>query len=69
MGLYRAHGKPEFTPRDVRIAHIVLTEIPWLHEQGWPEDRGTSVPHLSRRSASPSTSSPSAKAASKSPPT
>jgi DNA-binding CsgD family transcriptional regulator len=48
-GLYRAHGKPEFTPREVRIAHIIYTEVAWLHEQGWPEDRGSSVPHLSRR--------------------
>jgi len=49
MGLYRAHGKPEFTPREVRIAHIVFSEVPWLHEQGWPKDRGVSVPKLSRR--------------------
>jgi DNA-binding CsgD family transcriptional regulator len=49
MGLYRTYGKPEFSPREVRIAHIVLTEVPWLHEQGWPEDRGVSVPRLSRR--------------------
>ncbi len=48
-GLYRAHGRPEFTPREVRIAHIVLTEVPWLHLQGWPEDRGVSVPQLSPR--------------------
>jgi DNA-binding CsgD family transcriptional regulator len=49
MALYRAHGKPEFDAREVRIAHIVLTEVPWLHEQGWPQDRGISIPHLSRR--------------------
>jgi DNA-binding CsgD family transcriptional regulator len=49
MALYRAFGRPEFSPRDVRIAHIVLTEVPWLHEQGWPEDRGVGVPRLSKR--------------------
>jgi DNA-binding CsgD family transcriptional regulator len=48
-GLYRAHGKTEFTAREVRIAHIIFTEVAWLHEQGWPEDRGSSVPKLSRR--------------------
>ena len=49
IGLYRHHGEPEFTPREARIAHIVLTEVPWLHEQGWPEDRGVDVPKLSKR--------------------
>ena len=49
IGLYRAYDKPEFSPRESRIAHIVLTEVPWLHLQGWPEDRGISVPRLSRR--------------------
>ncbi len=23
--------------------------MPWLHEQGWPDDRGTTVPQLSPR--------------------
>jgi DNA-binding CsgD family transcriptional regulator len=49
IGLYRHHGKAEFTAREVRIAHIILTEVTWLHEQGWPDDRGVDVPKLSRR--------------------
>jgi DNA-binding CsgD family transcriptional regulator len=49
LGLYRRHGRPRFSERESRIAHIVLTEVPWLHEQGWPEDRGVQVPALSRR--------------------
>jgi DNA-binding CsgD family transcriptional regulator len=49
IGLYRHYDKPEFTPRESRIAHIVLAEIPWLHEQGWPDDRGVQVPSLSKR--------------------
>jgi len=49
MGLYRRFGKPEFSPREVKIAHIVLSEVPWLHEQGWPQDRGVGVPKLSKR--------------------
>ncbi len=49
MALYRHYGREEFSPRDSRIAHIILSEIPWLHEQGWPEDRGVGVPKLSRR--------------------
>lgn len=49
LGLYRRHGRPKFSERESRIAHIVLTEISWLHQQGWPEDRGVQVPSLSRR--------------------
>jgi DNA-binding CsgD family transcriptional regulator len=49
IGLYRRQGAPAFCERDSRIAHILLTELPWLHEQGWPEDRGASVPRLSPR--------------------
>jgi len=26
-----------------------LSEVAWLHEQGWPEDRGITAPKLSRR--------------------
>ncbi len=49
IGVYRHFTRPHFTARESRIAHIILTEIPWLHEQGWPEDRGVSVPRLSKR--------------------
>ena len=49
IGLYRHYGKPEFTARESRIAHIILNEVPWLHLQGWSDDRGSSVPKLSRR--------------------
>ena len=49
VALYRHDGRPEFTPRESRIAHIILAEVPWLHEQGWPEDRGVDIPALSQR--------------------
>jgi len=49
IGIYRRLARPKFSTRESRIAHIILTEIPWLHEQGWPEDRGVSVPALSTR--------------------
>lgn len=49
IGLYRLFAKPEFTERESRIAHIILSEVAWLHEQGWPEDRGVDVPRLSKR--------------------
>jgi DNA-binding CsgD family transcriptional regulator len=49
LGFYRRVARPKFTERESRIAHIVLTEVAWLHEQGWPEDRGVQVPALSKR--------------------
>jgi DNA-binding CsgD family transcriptional regulator len=49
VALFRHYDKKEFSERDSRIAHIILTEVPWLHEQGWPEDRGIDVPSLSKR--------------------
>jgi DNA-binding CsgD family transcriptional regulator len=49
IGIYRDYGRPAFTPKESRIAHILLTEVPWLHKQGWPEDRGSSVPDLPPR--------------------
>jgi len=49
IAIYRRLDEADFTARESRIAHIVLSEIPWLHEQGWPEDRGATVPRLSPR--------------------
>jgi DNA-binding CsgD family transcriptional regulator len=49
IALYRRYRREEFTDREVLIAHVILTEVSWLHEQGWPEDRGVSVPTLPRR--------------------
>lgn len=47
--LYRRGSEEAFSERETRIAHILLSELPWLHELGWPEDRGASVPRLSPR--------------------
>ena len=44
--LYRKTDRPLFDERESRIVHILLSEIPWLHEQGWPDDRGVRVPRL-----------------------
>jgi DNA-binding CsgD family transcriptional regulator len=49
IGLYRGLDKPLFTARESRIAHILISEVPWLHELGWPEDRGVTVPQLTPR--------------------
>jgi DNA-binding CsgD family transcriptional regulator len=50
IGLYRRPGRPDFDAREVRIAHILLTEVPWLYERS--DDRhhpDAIVPDLSRR--------------------
>jgi DNA-binding CsgD family transcriptional regulator len=49
IALYRKIGRPLFGARESRIAHIIMTEVSWLHAQGWPEDRGAEVPRLSPR--------------------
>ncbi|HEY5894584.1 MAG TPA: helix-turn-helix transcriptional regulator [Chthoniobacterales bacterium] len=36
IGIYRQKDRPPFTARESRIAHILLSEIPWLHDQEWP---------------------------------
>ena len=43
IGIYRTAERELFTERESKIAHIVLTEIPWLHLTGWPEERGQSA--------------------------
>lgn len=41
--------RPPFTVRQRRIAHIVLSEVDWLHYAELPPDRGRGVPDLSPR--------------------
>lgn len=47
--LYRRYNDTPFTDRERNIIHIILDEVPWLHETGWPEDRGVTIPELSPR--------------------
>jgi DNA-binding CsgD family transcriptional regulator len=47
-GLYRRQGRPPFSPREVKIAHIVLSEVPWLHDV-LPSGLGTVVTQLTPR--------------------
>ncbi len=49
LGIYRKYGRPLFSAAESRTAHIILSEVGWLHEAGWPEDRGVTVPHLAKR--------------------
>jgi DNA-binding CsgD family transcriptional regulator len=49
IGMYRGVGRERFSARDRRLAHIVLSEVPWLHTAGLPEEEGRRVPQLSPR--------------------
>ena len=49
IAFYRPVSAPLFTPREARIAHIVLTEVAWLHEAGMPHAVARDVPVLSPR--------------------
>lgn len=37
VGLYRRPGKPDFNERERLIAHILLTEVTWLHYENFPD--------------------------------
>ena len=50
FGLHRNQGNEQFSPREVRIAHIVLTEVRWLYSQElMPPEDGSQVMPLSPR--------------------
>lgn len=49
MGLHRAPGKAPFTLRELRIAHILYSEVRWLHEVAAPEEDGSAVVGLAPR--------------------
>ncbi|MFM2242341.1 MAG: hypothetical protein RLZ97_1196 [Verrucomicrobiota bacterium] len=46
IGIYRNADRPIFNENESRIAHIVLSEVPWLHMEGWPDERGVSAATL-----------------------
>lgn len=37
VGLYRKTGAPHFDERETRIVHIVLSGVPWLHHDSFPD--------------------------------
>lgn len=49
IGLFRHYGREPFTPQQARIAHILLSEVDWLHYAELPDDRGHCVPQLTPR--------------------
>lgn len=49
IGIYRKVEAAAFTPRESKIAHIVLSEVDWLHVDGLPIEESRSLPTLSPR--------------------
>ena len=49
IGLFRQPGRPPFSDRDRQLAHILISEIPWLHHAHVPGNRLRSVPQLPPR--------------------
>lgn len=51
IGVYRSPGRPAFTSREIRIAHIVMSEVRWLHKAGFTQDEEAAAitPDLTNR--------------------
>ncbi len=49
VGLHRKLGRGAFDARERRLAHILVSEVKWLHFEGVPEDKGQDLPELSPR--------------------
>lgn len=50
VSLFRSFDRPLFNERENRITHVMLSSVPWLHEEAWPnhphERMGTLSPRL-----------------------
>lgn len=49
IGFFRHEGRAPFSEIESRIAHIVLSEVEWLHYAELPGEHGRKVPQLSPR--------------------
>ncbi|TWU48573.1 Bacterial regulatory protein, luxR family [Rubripirellula tenax] len=46
IGLFRHVGRDRFSPRDRRLAHIILSNVEWIHSAGLPGIEQQSIPKL-----------------------
>jgi DNA-binding CsgD family transcriptional regulator len=46
IGVYRQVGAPHFDERESRIAHILLSEVPWLHFRAFPDRQSLEIARL-----------------------
>lgn len=49
VGIHRAYGREPFTKRELRLAHIVMSEVSWLHDSSLPGEDGLAIAALSPR--------------------
>ncbi len=49
ISLFRKIGRPLFDPREAKIAHILLSEVTWLHELAWPKHPRSDISALTPR--------------------
>jgi DNA-binding CsgD family transcriptional regulator len=44
--VYRTLREPQFDDRESRIAHIILSEVPWLHFEAFPDKQTREITNL-----------------------
>jgi DNA-binding CsgD family transcriptional regulator len=44
--VYRTLGEPHFDKREAKIAHIILSEVPWLHFTAFPDQASQEITNL-----------------------
>ena len=49
VAVYRAVGEPQFDAREARIVHIILSEVPWLHFNAFPNKASQEITRLQPR--------------------
>lgn len=49
IGIYRSLNAPCFTPREVRMVHLILKEVTWLHDPECEDDISRIIPRLTPR--------------------
>ena len=49
VALYRSGGREPFDKSEADLIHLTLSEIPWLHQEGWAGDAVATTPKLSRQ--------------------
>jgi DNA-binding CsgD family transcriptional regulator len=46
VAVYRRLGEPHFDEHEARIAHIILSEVPWLHFTAFPDQQSQDITRL-----------------------
>ena len=44
--VYRASSEAPFSAKQLKIAHLIIQEIPWLHSAGWSHEITSKAPQL-----------------------